>query len=138
MFQLVSGQLDNGEVLVAFRQDKNGQITHMFNGTWTHERLLRERAQQAATIELDPHIYDAYIGEYEIAPDKSVTITREGNKIFGKMTGQPKVELFPTSQTRFIIKVADAEINFIKDTQGQVTHLTLLLNGEEMRAKKVK
>ena len=138
LFQLVDGQLDNGEVLVAFRQDQNGQITHMFNGTWTHERLSREAEQQPATIELDPRIYDAYAGHYEIAPNQLVTITREGDKIFGEMTGQPKVELFPTSQTRFIIKVADAEINFIKDTLGQITHLILHLNGKEMRAKKIR
>ena len=125
-------------MLVAFRQDQNGQITHLFNGTWTHERLSRETVRQPPTIELDPRIYDTYAGQYEIAPGQLVTITREGNKLFGEMTGQPKVEMFPTSQTRFIIKVADAEINFVKDAQGQVAHLILRLNGKEMRAKKIK
>jgi hypothetical protein len=41
---------------------------------------------------------------------------------------QPKSDLYPTSQTRFIIKIADAEINFIKDTQGQVVQLILRLS----------
>lgn len=138
LFQLVSGQLNNGEVLVAFWQDQNGQITQMFNGTWTHDKLPRETEQAPATIILDPRIYDTYAGLYEIAPNQLVTITREGNKLFGEMTGQAKVELLPTSQTRFIVKVADAEINFIKDTQGQITHLILRLGRKEMRAKKIR
>lgn len=138
LFQLLNGQLDNGEVQVAFRQDPNGQITHMFNATWTHEKLSRETEQQPAIIELDPRIYDAYAGHYEIAPNQLVTITREGDKLFAEMTGQPKVELFPTSQTRFIIKVADAEINFHKNAQGQTTHLTLRLNEKEMRARRIR
>lgn len=139
LFRLNSGQLDSGEVIVLFREDPNGHIKYMLNGTTVNEKLPPEISKrQPSIINLDPKTYDAYVGHYEIAPDQLVTITREGNKLFGEMTGQSKVELFPTSQTRFIIQVADAEINFLKDTQGQTTHLTLRLNGKEMRAKKIR
>lgn len=138
LFRLLSGNLDSGEVIVLFREDRGGQIKYMLNGTTVNEKLSPEASQQPTIINLDPKLYDAYVGQYEIAPNQLVTITREGNKLFGEMTGQTKVELFPTSQTRFIIKVADAEINFIKDTQEQITHLILRLNGKEMRAQKIK
>lgn len=39
LFRLTGGQLDNGETIVAFREDAAGRITHFFNGTWTHERI---------------------------------------------------------------------------------------------------
>ncbi len=56
----------------------------------------------------------------------------------GVMTGQPKVGLSPVTETSFTVKEADAKINFVKDEQGRITHLILRLNGEEMRAKKIK
>jgi CubicO group peptidase (beta-lactamase class C family) len=136
LFRLVSGQLDTGEVIVLFREDQNGQIKYMLNGTGVSEKL--PEASQPIIIALDPKIYQAYVGQYEIAPDRLMTITREGDKLFGEMTGQPKVELFPASETRFIVKIADAEINFVKNAQGQITHLLLFLNGKEMRAKKIR
>lgn len=138
LFRLVSGQLDNGEVLVAFRQDQNGQITNMFNGTWTHEKLPPETTQQIVTVNISPQILNAYVGEYEIAPNRFVTITLEGGKLMGVITGQQKVELSPTSEIRFVVKEANAEVNFFKDSQGRVTHLILRLNGEEMRGRKIK
>ena len=138
LFQLTSGQLDNGETLVAFREDRNGQTVNMFNGTWTHEKLPPETMQQATAVKVSPQILNAYVGEYEIAPNQIVTITLEGDKLMGVMTGQPKVELSPASETRFVVKEANAEVNFFKDEQGRVTHLILRFNGEEMRGKKIK
>ncbi len=77
-------------------------------------------------------------GEYEIAPNRFVTITLEGGKLMGVMTGQQKVELSPASESRFVVKEANAEVSFFKDPQGRVTHLFLRLNGEEMRGRKIK
>jgi len=138
LFQLVSGQLDNGETLVAFREDPNGQITAMLNGTVVNEKLQPETTQQTVAVNISPQTLNAYVGEYEIAPNRLIAITLEGNNLMGVMTGQPKVGLSPVTETSFTIKEADAKINFVKDEQGRITHLILILNGEEMRAKKIK
>ena len=138
LFQLVSGQLDNGEVVVAFREGRSGQITHMLNGIYAHERLPRETSPQPATVNLDPQILNAYVGQYQIAPNRLVTITLEDGRLMGEMTGQPKVELSPTSETRFIVREAEAEVNFVRDEQGRITHLILRLNGQEMQARRIR
>jgi CubicO group peptidase (beta-lactamase class C family) len=138
LFQLVRGQLGNGETLVAFQEDQTGQIVRMFNGTWTHEKLPPETTEQTVTVNISPQILNAYVGQYEIAPNLLVTITLEGDKLMGVMTGQSKVELAPASETRFVVREANAEVNFFKDAQGRVTHLILRLNGEEMRGRKIK
>jgi CubicO group peptidase (beta-lactamase class C family) len=138
LFQLIAGFLDNGERVVAFREDKNGRIIQMFNGIWTHEKLSGEPVKQVATIKLDPQIYDQYAGQYEIAPNRLITVTREKGKLFGEMTGHPKAELFLTSETQFIVKDADAEINFQKDAQEKIDSLILRVNGKEICAKKIK
>jgi hypothetical protein len=110
----------------------------MLNGTVVIEKLSPDATQQTVTINISPQILNAYVGEYEIAPNQFIIITLEGDKLMGVMTGQPKVELSPASETRFVVKEANAEVNFFKDEQGRVTHLILRLNEEEMRGKKIK
>ena len=44
-------------------------------------------------IAVDPALYDQYVGEYELAPDFMIVITKENNKLMGQATGQPKAEL---------------------------------------------
>ncbi|HKR01444.1 MAG TPA: CocE/NonD family hydrolase [Pyrinomonadaceae bacterium] len=90
-----------------------------------------------AAVKLDPKIYDAYAGQYELAPGFVITISREDGKLMGEAPGQPKVELLPESEVKFSIKEANMQITFIKEGQ-QVSGLILTQSGKDMRAKKVK
>ncbi|HLM01159.1 MAG TPA: DUF3471 domain-containing protein, partial [Pyrinomonadaceae bacterium] len=87
---------------------------------------------------VDPKIYDAYAGQYEIAPGFILTVTREGNKLMAQATGQPSAELFPESETKFFLRVVDAQITFEKDAAGRVTGLILHQGGRNIPAKKIK
>ena len=51
-----------------------------------------------------------------------------------QITGQPKFPLFAESETRFFLKVVDAQMDFSRDAQGAVTHLTILQGGRELKA----
>ena len=64
-------------------------------------------------------------------------IVKEGVRLFGKVGGQPQVELFPRSQTEFFLKIAQVEIIFNKDPDGSVTSLTLKQAGMTLTGKKV-
>jgi CubicO group peptidase (beta-lactamase class C family) len=138
LFRLVSGQLGNGEAIVAFREDQDGQIKYMINGTTVNEKLPQVTSQPTSIVKISPQTLNTYVGEYEIVPKRLIAITLEENNLMGEMTGQPKVGLFPVSETSFIVTGADAKINFVKNEQGQITHLILILNREEMKAKKIK
>jgi CubicO group peptidase (beta-lactamase class C family) len=89
-------------------------------------------------VKVDPKIYDGYVGEYELGPGFVFTVTREGDHLMMQATGQGKAELFPTSETNFFPKVVRADITFVKDTVGHVTHLVLNQNGRQLNAKKIK
>lgn len=89
-------------------------------------------------IAVDPKIYDAYVGDYELAPGFTITIIRRDAKLISLATGQPEVELFPESETKFFLKVVEAQVEFVKDTAGKVTGLVLTQSGRTMPAKKVK
>jgi len=67
-----------------------------------------------------------------------ITITSEDGKLMGQATGQPKLELFPSSESDFFLKEVDAQITFVKNEQGQVTQLILNQNGRKMPAKKIR
>lgn len=96
-----------------------------------------EMPRERVAIKIDPKILDAYVGQYELRPDFIITMTREGDSLMTQATGQPKFELFPESETKFFLKAVDAQVTFVKDDKGAVTHL-ILHRGEDQKAKKIK
>jgi D-alanyl-D-alanine-carboxypeptidase/D-alanyl-D-alanine-endopeptidase len=97
-----------------------------------------EPPKEHKVIQLDPKIFDAYAGEYQVAPGLSLVFTREGDKLFMQPTGQSKVEVFPESETDFFLTVADVQVSFVKDDQGQVNQAILYQSGRKLTAKKIK
>src|SRR5260370_6189344 len=85
----------------------------------------------------DPRVFDQYVGQYQVTPTFTLTVTREGDKLMGQATGQPVMQLFPESETKFFLKVMDVEVTFVKSETGEVTGVSLSMNGMQLRAKKV-
>ncbi len=104
------------------------------NATAKLASLTTERKE----VTLDPKTYDAYAGDYELAPGFIITVTNENGRLMAQATGQGKFELFPTSETEFFLKVVDAQVTFVKDEQGKVTQLILNQNGRKTPGKKIR
>ena len=83
---------------------------------------------------VDASVYDDYVGQYAYA---ILTVTREGDRIFAQLTRQPKFEIFPKSETEFFWKVVDAQVTFVKNEAGLVTHARHRQHGE-FEAPKIK
>jgi CubicO group peptidase (beta-lactamase class C family) len=97
-----------------------------------------EPPKEHKAISLDPKILESYVGEYQLAPNVLMSVSKEGDKLFVQPTGQPKFDLFAESETEFFLTVTDAQVSFVKDDKGQVDHLVLHQNGQNIPAKKVK
>ena len=95
---------------------------------------------ERVAAKVDPKIYDAYVGQYEIAPDVVVTITREGDKLMEQQTGvKKKMELLPESETSFFSKGDTVKTIFVRDEKGQVTHIIYRSpDGQEIKVKKIR
>jgi CubicO group peptidase (beta-lactamase class C family) len=93
------------------------------------------RRREVARI--DPKVFRAYAGEYRITPEFALVVSVDDEKLMVQATNQPKVELFPESETKFFLKVVDAQVTFGKDEDGKVTHLILHQGGLDQRAKRV-
>lgn len=83
-------------------------------------------------IELDPAIYEQYVGIYQLSPDFSIEIKTKDGKIYCQATGQGDLEMFPESETKFFLTKVDADITFVKDETGKVIKLILFQGGMEM------
>jgi hypothetical protein len=92
---------------------------------------------ERTVAKIDPAVFDAYVGKYELAPTFVITVTREGNSLMTQATGQGKFEVFPESETTFFAKVAQITITFVKGPDGKVTHFLLNQGGRTQQAKRV-
>jgi CubicO group peptidase (beta-lactamase class C family) len=100
------------------------------------EQVELQRSRVAAKV--DTKIYDAYVGEYEFGPNRLITITREGDRLFAQRAGGPRDEILPENEMTFFLTVADVQLSFVKDDAGKVTGMILRANGQEFRGKKTK
>jgi hypothetical protein len=89
-------------------------------------------------INLNPAIYDSYAGRYELASDFVLVVSREGDRLMIQSSGQPKVEIFPESETRFFAEGLETVINFVKNPQGNAAQLVLQQGGREIPALRTK
>jgi CubicO group peptidase (beta-lactamase class C family) len=89
-------------------------------------------------IKLDPASLDQFTGEYEIAPGMAISVTKETDALMAQMPGQPKVQIFPESDTKFFLKVVDAQIEFVKDASGKINGAVLTQGSQTLNCKKTK
>ncbi|MCI0693643.1 serine hydrolase [candidate division KSB1 bacterium] len=107
---------------------------HLLNAKF--ELVKLEPVQERTAIKVDPKIYDAYVGQYELAPGFIFDVIVENNQLMVQLTGQPRFPVFPESETKFFYKVVDAQLTFQKDGNGKVTSLILHQGGRDQTAKK--
>jgi CubicO group peptidase (beta-lactamase class C family) len=93
---------------------------------------------ERVAIKIDPKVFDIYVGDYELAPEFVISISREGDQYWAQATGQQRAELFAESETSFFLRIVDAQLTFVKDAGGAVTHMVLHQGGTSREAKKIK
>jgi len=100
--------------------------------------LRHDTLEERQAVKIDSKIYDAYVGQYELAPDFIITVSKEENRLVAQAPGHPKIELLPESKVEFFVKEYDAQIKFVWSSNGEVTHSTIRLNGREAQARKIR
>lgn len=63
-------------------------------------------------VEIAPQILDRYAGHYMAPAGGAMEISHEAGHIFLQMAGQPRVEIFPESETEFFLRGTPARISF--------------------------
>lgn len=134
---------DDADNRLIFERDKAGKVVAV--SVWapmpygTDERALRTDKPMPAPKKEDkvePATFDRYVGTYELMPGFDLTFRRKEDKFFTQATGQPEFEIFPSSQTKFFLKVVDAEVEFFIGPDGKVTEMMLYQGGQQLKGKR--
>jgi len=97
-----------------------------------------EPKKERKEITINPSLLDAYVGEYKLAQNFILTITKENERLYVQATGQPRVQLHPEAETKFFLAEVDAQVSFVKDGTGKVTQLTLHQGGRDQKTEKIR
>jgi D-alanyl-D-alanine carboxypeptidase len=63
-------------------------------------------------VDVDPAVFSRYAGVYALEPFQ-VTVSVEDGKLMFQTAGQPKVQLFAESETRWFLRVVEASVEFL-------------------------
>ena len=74
------------------------------------------------------------VGSYKIGPMATFSITTEGERVYAKLTFQPRIRIYPddTAGLTYHYRNIDAEITFAQDETGKITGLTLHQGGRDL------
>jgi CubicO group peptidase (beta-lactamase class C family) len=125
--------------MITFARGDGKELTAVFESRQqpTQKGVRVGDAVTRREITLDEAILDRYLGVYELAPGFLLTVTREGSQLFTQATGQGRAEVYAESETKFFLKVVEAEIEFGEIEEGKAGLLTLRQAGRDMPAKRV-
>jgi hypothetical protein len=102
-----------------------------------HETPIPNARRVAAKV--DPKVFDAYVGEYQITPNYIVKVKREGDKLMDQWPGDAVyTEDVPVSESTFVAKGELGEVIYVKDDTGKVSHFIVRTGLGDLIATKIK
>jgi CubicO group peptidase (beta-lactamase class C family) len=97
---------------------------------------LADLKSGSQAVDVPESTLEDYVGVYALAPEFSITITREGKQMYLQASQQPRLELYPESDSLFYLTVVEAKVSFQKK-EGKVVGLVLYQGGRELPGEKV-
>ena len=118
-----------------FNRDAAGKVTGMdilrSNGK-DFARLTAEAIVEYEAIKLSEEVLKRYPGTYVLMPNFNIEVALSDGHLVITPTGQSTYPIFPASETKFFLKVVDAQIEFLKNEQGVFDKLKLYQGGQEL------
>jgi ketosteroid isomerase-like protein len=122
----------------------SSRLTDVFarrGGRWllvAHDEIPIPNARRVA-VKVDPRVFDAYAGEYQLTPNFIVRVKREGDNLMEQWPGDVEFSAdVPVSETTFVARGSGGESIYVKDASGRVTHFILRDASGDLIAKKIK
>lgn len=101
-----------------------------------YNKPISEPVPQRTEIKLSDEVLAQYVGQYQIVPTFILTVTQSGNQLKVQATGQPAFDIFPESETKFFLKVVNAQVEFVKEN-GKVKSAILHQGGRSTEGPKI-
>jgi hypothetical protein len=100
-------------------------------------RPLR-RPKLPPIVHVDPKTLDGYAGNYLLGLAGLMTVTRDGDRLYAQLIGQPRFRVYPQSDKTFYWRIVPAKVDFETDEAGKVTKLTLHQNGKDTTGRRIR
>ncbi len=84
-------------------------------------------------VSVAPTVLDAYVGRYAFTPTFSIAVTHEHGQLISTATDQTQYILFPESPTKFFVKDANVQYDFIKGDDNLIDYVVLHVNHHDLR-----
>jgi len=89
-----------------------------------------------AAASIPPALREAYAGRYQVGPARVLTVAVQGDVLKAQLPGFREAELIPRTETEFAWfnpdLNLDAQIVFVRDDAGTVTHAAYRRDGKEV------
>jgi serine-type D-Ala-D-Ala carboxypeptidase/endopeptidase len=121
---------------VAFMKDEKGRVIKA-SFYQSGETLEAPKMEDMVETKVNPASYDVLVGKYDYGHGITMTVTREEGHLFAQLTGQPKLEILPKSETEFFWEDVNAQVTFVKDEKGKVTKAVHHQGGQTLEAPKI-
>jgi len=132
---------DNAMLTLEFRRNSTDEVEKLVlrsrDGDEVWNKTNKPIPSQEGVI-LDDAILERYVGEYEMNPEFIFSVSKENGRLFIQATGQEKLEMFAESETKFFLKVNDAQFEFMTEGSGAVTKVELSQGRRQAQAKRKK
>lgn len=132
---------DDAFLSAAFERTAGGEVDRLVTRSRERVDVWKKTGNPIPSpdgIKLDESALAPIIGEYEVNPELMFSVTREGGRLYIQATGQERLEMFAESETRFFLRVNDAQLEFVKDNSGAVRKAIISQGGRTTDAKKVR
>jgi CubicO group peptidase (beta-lactamase class C family) len=127
---------DKGYGVAVMVNSDNGQILDEITRSVAREYQWEDfLPQPLEVLSLDASKLDTYAGRFLVSPDRVLTISRQGSKLFAQPTADPQFELLPISDSEFVRRDQNVRYRFVRNADGQLEALKLVANNGEMQAK---
>src|SRR5262249_4189395 len=83
----------------------------------------RSRMSGDTGVRPSPEILASYAGAWVLASGREAVFTVTGDMLFVRGLGEPRLPLLAQSDTKFMSTAPPTGFEFVKDAQGNVTHL---------------
>ena len=107
--------------VITFHANEDGEVTHIIDRYSGRENRMRPTEYVRPQLaNVDPAIYDEFAGVYQFI-GFTITVERNGGRLFIQPEGQQRFEAFPESQDTYFFEVATIKLSFDRDDNNIVT-----------------
>lgn len=129
---------DKGYGVVVMVNSDNGAIMNEIIRSVAREYQWDEYLPAALeAISVDPAKLDSYTGRFLVNPDRVVTVTRAGGKLFAQPSDQAGFEMIPISENVFIRTDQNVRYTFVKNASDRVEAIKVTAPQGEIQVNRI-